>query len=78
MHKERCNKFVNELEAELTRPIPKTYIILKHLNKEMRETDIIGKNGWLNHFVELWTQKDSSVLPKFKQLSQRQFHIRLI
>jgi hypothetical protein len=51
---------VNELETDVTRPNPKTYKIVKHLNKEIQENvswNIIDKNVWLNHFVELWIQK---------------------
>jgi hypothetical protein len=51
---------LNELETDITRPNPKTYKTLKHLNKEIQENvslNITDKNVWLNHFVELWTQK---------------------
>jgi hypothetical protein len=51
---------VNELETDITHPNPKTYKILKYLNKEIQENvslNITDKNVWLNHFVEIWTQK---------------------
>jgi len=46
-HRECWNKFVNELETDITRPNPKTYKLLKHLNKERQENvswNIIDKN----------------------------------
>jgi hypothetical protein len=53
---------VNELETDITHPNPKTYKILKYINKEIQENvslNITDKNVWLNHFVELWTQKET-------------------
>jgi hypothetical protein len=59
---------VNEQETDITQPNPKAYKILKHLNIKILDSvtlNIIDKNVWLIHFVELWTTKIySSTLPR--------------
>jgi vacuolar-type H+-ATPase subunit C/Vma6 len=62
-------KFITQLEHNLYKPKPNTYKILKHLNRETRETgDIqcpLHEGLYLKYYKKLWTDSN------YKQEHQR-------